>query len=105
MTLDREWIEAQYLTSEVSIMPLYRSVSLVKGGWEGYERVWCPIRNKRYMTHHIMYPDKKEKYHIHHIDENKLNNYPTNLEEISHIEHTRQHSIEKWASKREAMKE
>lgn len=103
MTLAKDWIQAKDLTPEVSIMPLYRSISLT-GWWrEWYERVWDTLNNKRVMTHHLMFPNKKAGYHIHHKDENKLNNYPTNLEEISSKHHTSLHSKKEWVAKKEAM--
>ena len=52
MTLEGEWVQAQNLSQEISLMPLYRTVSF-KGGWANYERVWCPRRKERLLTHKL----------------------------------------------------
>lgn len=103
MTLDQEWVEAQNLTPDIRLMPLYRSTSL-KGGHADYERVYCPIRKERLMTHQLAHGPTKEGNVIHHIDENKRNNDPRNLEEQSRNAHYSYHGKKGWADKKEAMR-
>ena len=82
MTLDGEWVQAQYLTSDVRLMPLYR-VRSHKGGWAGYEKFWCPVRQQRLLTHHMVAQvelgDISREEHVHHKNEDKGNNHPGNL--------------------------
>ena len=97
MTLGGEWVQAQHLTPDVSLMPLYRSRT-AKGGWAGYERVWCPVREQRQMTHTLvgqqLFGDLKGKY-VHHKDEVKHNNHPDNLECLGRKEHLRHHTTKR----------
>ena len=103
MTLDGDWIRADSLTPDVSIMPLYRN-RVSAGGWAGYERVWCPIREERVLTHHLAHGEVVKGSHIHHIDEVKHNNDPRNLEALTHKEHVRKHATERWATTQKAMR-
>jgi hypothetical protein len=103
MTLDQEWVEAKNLTPDVRLMPLYRSTSL-KGGHADYERVYCPVRKERLLTHQLAHGPTKEGNIIHHIDENKRNNDPRNLEEQSRNAHYSYHGKKGWADKKEAMR-
>ncbi len=103
MTLDGDWIEAQNLTPDVSIMPLYRQMS-VSGGWAGYERLWCPIRKQRLPTHQVAFGPVPEGSHVHHKNEDKANNSPGNLEALTHAEHCKLHGDDRWTARRDAMK-
>lgn len=104
MTLDGEWVQAGNLTPDISIMPLYRTRAH-SGGWAGYERVWCPVREKRLLTHQLSAGcGGVTGMHVHHKDEVKHNNDPRNLEVMTHEEHTRKHSEERWADKEDKMR-
>ena len=97
MTLHGEWVQAENITSDTSLMPLYRSREN-KGGWGGYERAWCPIQRKRILTHqlvasqfHGVIADK----HVHHINSIRHDNSPSNLVIKSLAEHFRDHTLER----------
>lgn len=105
MTLNGEWVQAQNLTPDISIMPLYRSVDY-KGGWTGYEKVWCPVKREKYLTHHLSVGKPKAGNHVHHKDENKSNNSPDNLVEMSDKDHAAHHGATSWTKKKQqAMRE
>lgn len=58
-------------------------------------------KNKMMTVHRCVLENKLGRpilpgYHCHHIDGNKLNNHPDNLEELSKSEHTRMHN---WGNK------
>jgi hypothetical protein len=95
MTTSLEWIEARNLTSNISIMPLYRNIS-VTGGWAGYPTVYDPVQNTTYFIHKLISElqngQSNSEYAVHHIDGNKLNNDPSNLELVSRAEHARYHT-------------
>src|SRR3989344_2788128 len=86
MLRDGGYKEAQNLTPQDSLMPLYKKLSK-KGGRitiEGYEMVLSPVNSHWIFTHmlsdkynleHGMYPIENGS-HKHHIDFNKLNNNP-----------------------------
>lgn len=69
---------------------------------DGYVRIWMPEHPRAHATtgrvyEHILVAEKKygrpitTDEHIHHIDENKQNNAPDNLELLSQLEHNRKH--------------
>jgi len=62
----------------------------------GYEKFRCPIRKNMEFVHRYIWEQANgkipDRYHIHHKDENKLNNNLDNLELISASEHTRLHN-------------
>lgn len=95
MTVDQEWVRAENLTTDVSIMPLYRSRAY-KGGWAEYERVWCPVRDQRLLTHHMVASATQGviggEDHVHHRNEDKGNNAPSNLVIMSRKGHLAQHT-------------
>lgn len=107
MLRNGEYKKAQDLTSDNSLMPLRRQISRLgkKITIKGYELVFDPQLNRWIFTHLI-----SDKYnldhgfyksangsHRHHIDFNKLNNNPDNLERMNKVEHLKYHS--KWAEK------
>jgi intein/homing endonuclease len=98
MTLDGEWVKAQNLTPDISIMPLYRTRSY-KGGYADYERVWCPIRKKRLLTHQLAVGGCSKGKVVHHKDEVKWNNDPRNLEVMSRTAHYKHHGNKLWSAK------
>lgn len=82
LTLDGNWVEAQELVKSLSLMPLARATSF-KGGWADYERIWCPVRKTRITTHQLVgrqiFGDFDKRFILHHRDERKRNNCPSNL--------------------------
>ena len=103
MTLDREWVQAQNLTQDVSLMPLYRSRTN-SGGWAGYERMYCPVRGERIMTHQMVatqFFGELSGRHVHHEDEVKHNNHPDNLTAPTSSDHVRRHTKKRHEEDRE----
>ncbi len=81
-----------------SLMPLYRDLR------RGYEMVYQPINGHLYPTHrladewnvcHGIYEDRVET-HRHHIDFNRRNNKPSNIERMPASEHIRMHNSETY---------
>jgi DNA gyrase subunit B len=105
MLRDGSYQEAQFLTSDDSLMPLYRKLSSTEETGitiDGYEMIWNPTSDSWLFTHMLSdwYNLWKHNYtiedgeHRHHLDFNKLNNNPTNIERLSpevHLEIHRQH--------------
>lgn len=69
-------------------------------GTKGYFRVWLPDhpnadKRGRVLLHRLVaewkFGDLSPDFHVHHIDENPLNNSDSNLEILSPEEHTRRH--------------
>jgi dCTP deaminase len=81
-----------------ALMPLYRDVR------RGYEVVYQPINGHLYPAHrladewnlrHGIYEDEPGT-HRHHIDRERRNNRPTNLERLPAREHIRMHNAESY---------
>lgn len=79
-----------------SLMPLYRKLA------RGYEMVYQPINGHLYPTHRLadewnlrngLYEDIAGT-HRHHIDHNRQNNAPWNIERMDALEHIRYHNQE-----------
>jgi intein/homing endonuclease len=107
MTLDGEWVQAQHLTSEIRLMPLYRS-RYTGSGFAGYERVYCPGRKKKYMTHRLavgIEEQSSDELIVHHIDGVKHNNNLENLQIMNREDHAKQHGYEMWEDKKIKMSE
>jgi len=104
MTLDREWVQAQHLTPDVRLMPLYR-VKAAKGGTVDYERVWCPIRRERFLTHRLAVGLPPVGTVVHHIDGDKTNNDLCNLAVMERGEHYKYHGDALWERRREVLRE
>ncbi len=94
--------EAQLLTKDDSLMPLYRKYSKIGGRItiNGYEMVLNNKNNKWIFTHLLsdeynleneFYPIEQGE-HKHHTDFNKLNNNPNNIIRLSKEEHLLLHS-------------
>ena len=99
---DGTYIEAKCLTSEHNLAPLYRKISSKsekKRNLEGYEMLFDP-QNKKWNYAHVisdMYNLKNKIYEAsngkyrHHVDFNKLNNNPDNIQRLSLEEHNKVH--------------
>lgn len=94
MRRDGRWVEAAELRPQDSLMPLYRTLA------RGYEVAYQPLNGHLYPTHrmadewnlrHGIYIDQAET-HRHHIDHDRLNNNPWNIERIDASEHIRYHN-------------
>ncbi|MFH0752684.1 MAG: DNA topoisomerase (ATP-hydrolyzing) subunit B [archaeon] len=95
MTRDGTYTEAKYLTKNISLMPLNRKLSAIKGRItiNGYEMVLNPKTHRWVFTHSLAdrYNLKTKKYtgdsgtDRHHIDFNKLNNNPNNIVRMSKL--------------------
>ena len=108
MLRDGSYKAAENLTPEDSLMPLYRKLSqrsATKVGLDGYELVWNPAHDSWNYTHVLadkfnlangVY-EKSAGTHRHHVDFNKLNNNPTNIQRMQPKDHIALHhrNIEK----------
>lgn len=101
MLRDGSYVRADNLKSSDSIMPLRRKISKIEGRItiKGYEMIYNPKGNKWIFTHILAddYNIKNRNYkesageHKHHIDFNKLNNNPENIQRMSNGEHLKLH--------------
>lgn len=102
MLRDGSYKPAAELTASDSLMPLYRKTSnLTEPGItiDGYEMTWCPRSASWLFTHMLadwynrwqgIYAETDGE-HCHHLDFNKRNNNPTNIQRLSAIEHLKLH--------------
>jgi DNA gyrase subunit B len=94
---DGTYIPAVKLNPRHNLAPLYRKLSKRQGSCslDGYEMVFGPKSKKWIYTHVLadMFNLKNGIYaasagkHRHHIDFNKLNNNPTNIQRLAHGQH------------------
>ncbi|TAE93658.1 MAG: DNA topoisomerase (ATP-hydrolyzing) subunit B [Oscillatoriales cyanobacterium] len=102
MLRDGTYKAAAMLTPDDSLMPLNRQLSKKNQngqGLNGYEMVWNPNSDKWIYSHLLsdFYNLKHEVYqssdgnHRHHVDFNKLNNNPTNIQRLPAQEHLALH--------------
>ena len=95
--VDGSYIPAIQLTSRHNLAPFYRKMSKRQGkyGLDGYEMIFDP-RAKKWMYTHILadiYNLRNKIYiasagkHRHHVDFNKQNNDPTNIQRLSYKQH------------------
>ncbi len=102
MLRDGSYKAAALLTPEDSLMPIHRQLSKKdKNGWglDGYEMVLNPLNDKWIYTHLLadFYNLKHGVYqasdgnHRHHVDFNKRNNNPTNIQRLPAEEHLALH--------------
>ncbi len=94
MRRDGRTAQAHALRTGDALMPLYRDAA------RGYEMVYQPINGHMYPTHrladewnlrHTIYAETAGT-HRHHIDFNRRNNRPTNIERMVASEHIRMHN-------------
>ncbi len=91
---DGSEVEAQYLTPEMSLMPIYKKRCKTNKNQkeELYERIIDNSTGKWNFTHLEINPKKQiSETVIHHIDYNPSNNSPTNLVELTHEDHWKKH--------------
>ncbi|WP_416233575.1 DNA topoisomerase (ATP-hydrolyzing) subunit B [Cronbergia sp. UHCC 0137] len=102
MLRDRSYKQAEFLTPDDSLMPLYRQISDISNPGitiNGYEMAWNPRSDSWLFTHLLAdwYNRSLGVYnltdgeHCHHIDFNKRNNNPTNLQRLSAEAHLALH--------------
>jgi deoxycytidine triphosphate deaminase len=105
MRRDGRMMPANELRPGDALMPLYRDLA------RGYEMVYQPIDGYLYSTHrladewnlrHEIYPDAPGT-HRHHIDFDRRNNRPTNIQRLPAREHIRLHNDENYGSDFDAM--
>ena len=99
---DGTYKAAASLTANDSLMPLYRKFSDINEPGitiDGYEMVWDTLSDSWLFTHTVadwynrwqgVY-QQEDGEHCHHVDFNKLNNNPTNLQRLSAQEHLALH--------------
>ncbi|MFO5493330.1 MAG: ATP-binding protein, partial [Cuspidothrix sp.] len=125
MLRDGSYKQAALLTPDDSLMPLYRQISDIGNPGitiDGYEMVWNPRSDSWLFTHtladwynrYLGVYQLTDREHCHHLDFNKRNNNPTNLQRLSteahlalhraHVEKTlhRQDAIEKSRKTRQS---
>ena len=101
---DGRMTEAHALRPRDALMPLYRDV------FRGYEVVYQPIDGHLYPTHrladewnvrHEIYADSPGT-HRHHVDFDRRNNRPTNIQRMPASEHIRLHNGESYGEEFDA---
>jgi dCTP deaminase len=99
MRRDGRMAEAHTLRPGDALMPLYRDVA------RGYEVLYQPINGHMYPTHrladewnlrHGIYADEPGT-HRHHIDFDRRNNRPTNIERMEADQHIRMHNLHSYS--------
>jgi len=95
--VDGNYVPAAKLTPEMSLAPLYRKLSKKQGSrsLDGYEMVFDP-KSKNWIYTHVLadifnlqnkiYAATEGK-HRHHVDFNKLNNNPINIQRLAYEQH------------------
>lgn len=90
MMRDGTYVEAKLLKPRDSLMPFYRCVTP-----DGYLRVRDMKSGKNKLEHRLVKGCPKGMA-VHHIDEDKMNNDPSNLEIMGHGSHSKLH----WTAER-----
>ncbi|WP_413174707.1 DNA topoisomerase (ATP-hydrolyzing) subunit B [Anabaena azotica] len=116
MLRDGSYKQAAFLTPHDSLMPLYRQISDMSSPGitiDGYEMVWNPRSDSWLFTHVLgdWYNRSLGAYkltdgeHCHHLDFNKRNNNPTNLQRLSAEAHLALHRahVEKTLHRQDAI--
>jgi deoxycytidine triphosphate deaminase len=110
MRRDGFYMQAQHLRAGTSLYPIYQHLS------HGYPTIYDSVKADRcekrqegwtevaklvyeFLVRNNERPELPTGWHIHHRDENKLNNHPDNLEAISAYEHMLLHNLDERASK------
>jgi hypothetical protein len=87
MMRDGSYVEAKNLNAGDSLMPLYHKYNDKGNALLGYELVLQPKDNRWHFTHCLIAGKVKRGEIRHHVDLNKLNNCPDNLNVISKSDH------------------
>jgi endogenous inhibitor of DNA gyrase (YacG/DUF329 family) len=95
-----EYVKCESLRVGDSIMPLYRHVDV-----PGHVHVMVQDgKHSKISAHRLSAIDCVGEippgFEVHHIDENKFNNNPENLQILSKVEHRRVHSKRQWRGER-----
>src|SRR5262249_8399736 len=98
LTRDGRMLEANALRPGMSLMPLYRYLA------PGYEMVYQPLTGHLLPTHRLAdeWNLRHGRYdaipgtHRHHIDHDRRNNRPWNIERVAASEHIRHHNAETY---------
>ena len=90
---DGSEVEAQFLTNEMSLMPIYKKYTKTNKNQRQpkYERILDNATGKWVFTHLSIQPKQNSDNVIHHVDYNPSNNNPSNLMELSHDDHWKYH--------------
>lgn len=99
---DGTYLPAAKLTPECNLAPLYKKMSEKKGrcSLDGYEMIFDP-KDKKWIYTHVLSDifnltnkiyTAAEGKHRHHMDFNKLNNNPTNIQRLPYKQHMDCHS-------------
>jgi hypothetical protein len=106
MLRDGTYQSAKDLKTGTSLMPLYRKFP-EKGGLADYELLYSPFEDKWHFTHQQFCGISKRKrgYVIHHIDINRRNNNPSNLQYLTVGEHRAIHNRRQTAEERKKRKD
>jgi dCTP deaminase len=98
MLRDGRMVQTSGLRPGQSLMPLYRQL------FRGYEMLYQPLNGHLVPTHRLadewnlrsgVYPEMAES-HRHHIDFNRRNNRPLNIERMPASEHIRLHNADSY---------
>ena len=97
MLKDGSYQEAEKLTVGQSLSPFYYDEQFTTGGFVEPRFGVYDSEKGWQMEHWLVYERYTQKsrkgMHVHHMDHNKLNNSPLNLELLSEAEHARHHMI------------
>lgn len=108
LNFDGKFVRADSLRKDNSLLPLYRFWDNKKKNLSGYEWVWQPKKNSKWvLTYHMAdeYNTRNDIYapidgeHRHHVDFNKNNNSPKNIVRLSSVDHFKIHNNSECAAK------
>ena len=92
MLRDGSYRRADELVAGTSLMPLYRQLKPISQAGTGtYEQVYDPADDSWVYTHRMVAPDCPNGSVRHHVDFNRYNNDPGNLQIVTGAEHQRIH--------------
>lgn len=89
LTRDGRWVEAQHLQRGQSLMPMHERLA------NGYTKIHLTdgtIADEHRFVYFRLVGALRDGHHVHHLDEDKRNNEPANLRQMSIFEHRSLHS-------------